>query len=355
MNKKMTISLVSGLTLSAIALYLAFKNVPVHELIDYLASINYFWIIPAVLVSLSSFALRAIRWQLILETAQKVSFWEAFHPMMIGFMLNCILPARVGEMARPGILQKRDALPFSTGLATVAAERLFDIIMLVVLFTVLLSTVQIDPALDITFGNHHLNGKTLETVGRGMLNVCGILIFGIISVSFDKTRKFITTAIMGIPSILFFVGPESKKNISRWISIHPVGIIENFADGFALVKNPKKIYICICLSLLIWSLQAFSFYIMSFGCPGINLSFLEIAAVMIILSFFIALPSAPGFWGLWEAGGVFALSLFGVFLKDAAGFTLANHAIQIFPVIIIGLISAVITGINIWQVSYNNS
>ena len=83
------------------------------------------------------------------------------------------------------------------------------------------------------------------------------------------------------------------------------------------------------------------------------LNFLEITAVMVIICFFIALPSVPGFWGLWEAGGIFALYLFGVNTAAAAGFTLANHAVQIFPVIIAGMISAAITGINIRDMSFN--
>jgi hypothetical protein len=73
---------------------------------------------------------------------------------------------------------------------------------------------------------------------------------------------------------------------------------------------------------------------------------------MVIICLFIALPSVPGFWGVWEAGGVFAMSLFGVSTNAAAGFTLANHGVQVFPVIIVGLISAIITSVNIWQVSY---
>ena len=73
---------------------------------------------------------------------------------------------------------------------------------------------------------------------------------------------------------------------------------------------------------------------------------------MVVVCFFIALPSAPGFWGLWEAGGVFALALFGVPAKDAAGFTLVNHAVQMFPVILLGLLSALITSVNIWQLTY---
>ena len=101
--------------------------------------------------------------------------------------------------------------------------------------------------------------------------------------------------------------------------------------------------------------MACSYYVLTFGCPGIDLSLTEITLVMLIVIIFISLPSVPGFWGLWEAGGVFALSLFGIPLNDAAGFTLVNHFIQVVPVIIIGFISAVVIGINIIQVSYGET
>ena len=74
---------------------------------------------------------------------------------------------------------------------------------------------------------------------------------------------------------------------------------------------------------------------------------------MVIVCFFISLPSVPGFWGLWEAGGVFGLMIFGVSAKDAAGFTLANHVFQMVPVIVIGLISLVITGVSVVQLGSN--
>jgi uncharacterized membrane protein YbhN (UPF0104 family) len=74
---------------------------------------------------------------------------------------------------------------------------------------------------------------------------------------------------------------------------------------------------------------------------------------MVIICFFIALPSVPGWWGLWEAAGVFAMSLFGVSAKEAAGFTLANHALQVFPVIIVGLVSAMILSVDIRKISFD--
>jgi len=122
-----------------------------------------------------------------------------------------------------------------------------------------------------------------------------------------------------------------------------------------LVRNPVQLLSCIGMTLFIWALTALSYVIFAMGCPGISLSLLEFTTVMVIICFVIALPSVPGFWGLWEAGGVFALSIFGITEKDALGFTLANHATQIFPVIGIGLISALITSVNILQLSSTGS
>lgn len=355
MLKNTGISLILGLVISFLTLYLAFRNVPFNDLVIYFKSIDYIWIPPAVAVIMISFVLRVYRWKVILESAVKISFWQAFHPLMIGFMINCILPGRVGEVARPAILQKKENILFSTGLATVAAERVFDIIMLIVLFTALLATVQIDPNLDIVFGNYHLNRATLITVGKGTFKLLLLLVLGIVMVAFSRTRKGITGLILKLPAIFFIAGPEFKEKMRKNFCIPMVRFVENFSSGFMMLKDPAKICICTGLSIAIWGLAAFSYYLVALGCPGIGLSFAQITAVMVIICFFIALPSVPGYWGIWEAGGVFALLLFGISSKDAAGYTLANHAIQIFPVIVVGLISAMVTSVNILQVSYEKS
>lgn len=130
-SKKLTLSLLAGTVISAAALYFALRNVPLNRLGDYFSAINYLWAVPSVVMVVLCFLLRALRWQVILGSNRKIGFWRAYHPMMIGFLINCVLPGRVGEVARPIILQRKEAVPFSTGLATVAAERVFDIGMLV--------------------------------------------------------------------------------------------------------------------------------------------------------------------------------------------------------------------------------
>jgi len=353
MNKKMTISFIVGLAISAAALYFAFQNVPVRDLLNYLASINYLWVLPALGLVMISFYLRAVRWQIILMSTQKITIGRAFHPMMIGFMINCVLPGRLGEIARPIILQRKEKVPFTTGLATVAAERIFDLCLLLLLFIVTISSVQISPDVNVAFGKYHLNRATLDIIFGGMLKLGFVLIAGIILITISKVRDFFYGIIRFAPNLIFFVGQDLKTAIQQKFCEPLIRIIENITQGFALIRYPKKIITCAILSFLIWGLLAFSYYIFSLGCPGINLTFIELSAVMLIICFFISLPSVPGWWGLWEAAGVFAMSLFGVSAKEAAGFTLANHALQVFPVIIVGLASAMILSVNIRQMSFN--
>lgn len=347
----MIISLVLGTVVSAITLYLAFRNVPFADLVAYLGTINYLWMIPATLVILISFMLRAVRWQIILRSARRVGFWEAHNPMMIGFMMNCVLPGRVGELARPILLRKQSKVPFTTGLATVAAERVFDLIMLTAFFAFVLATVPIDPELNMTFRNYQLNRDTLEMIATGMLRICFVFIIGIILVTIDYTRSLIQKTILRIPQLLSFGSVAVKNKIHDRLAVPLANITDNIASGFSLVRYPKSIALISMFTVMIWLLQAFSYYLMAQGCPGVHLSYLELSAVMVIVAFFIALPSVPGFWGLWEAGGVFAMTLFGVPGKEAAGFTLANHALQMLPVILVGFAAAIVTGVNILQVT----
>ncbi len=355
MRKKVAISLVLGIIISGLGLYLAFRNVPFSDLIAYLIGINYWWLLPATAVILFSFVLRTLRWQIILGVTQKLTFRQSFHPLMIGFMVNCILPGRVGEVARPLLLKKREKIPFTTGLATVAAERVFDIVLLIGFMAVILATIKIDPSIELAFGDYILNRETLEKISSGMLKLCVTMIVGIFLISFQTVQRFINHIIMECPHALLGTSPAFKEKIRQKICTPLKQIIENIATGLALAKHPKRLILSLVLSFLIWFLMAFSYYVIAMGCPGISVSFLEMMAVLVIICIFIALPSVPGFWGLWEAGGVFALSLFGIGASDAAGFTLVNHFVQVIPVIIIGLISTVTVGVNIVSLSYENA
>jgi len=352
LNRKLLISLAAGIVLSCAGFYLALRNVPVSDLVAYMGAIQYVWLIPAVFLGLFTFVLRALRWRIILSTSVDLSFSEAFHPMMTGFLINTILPGRVGEVARPAIINKRDKVPFTLGLSTIAAERVFDLVSLISLLGIVMSFVSIDPGFRITFKGYSLDRTTLDHITSAMTAICALLIAAIIAVSIPAVLDFAKKIISAMPSMLFFAGAQSKQKVYEKISIPLMGILDNISAGLSMVKYPKKIIACIIYSFLVWGLQACALYVMAKGCPGIDLTFTQLTAVFVILCFFIALPSVPGFWGLWEAGGVFGLALFGIGAKNAAGFALASHAVMMFPMMILGMISAMIIGVNILDVSF---
>jgi glycosyltransferase 2 family protein len=91
---------------------------------------NYFWIVLALFLSFLTYCLRAYRWKYTLEPlGYKPSFWNRYHSMMIGYLINMTIP-RAGEASRAAMLYRSDGVPFSASFGTIIAERTIDLIML---------------------------------------------------------------------------------------------------------------------------------------------------------------------------------------------------------------------------------
>ena len=345
LNKRTVLSLAVGIIFSAVALYFTFVNVPLSDLFDYMKEINYWWVIPSLLIAFLSYILRIWRWQIILHPVKKSGFWSVFHPMVIGFMLNCVFPGRVGEIARPAIYHKRENVEFTKVLATAGIERVFDALILLVFFMYILATVPMDPSISISFAGYHLTPGVLDGIWKMSMKISILLVAAVLFISIPFTRNLFNRAVLRSPDLLFFAQEPLRDRLRNGICRKITHIMDNFAVGFDIVKKPGILIMSLILSFVLWWLLGLSVYVLTFGYPGINVTFLEAFAMEIILCFFIMLPSVPGYWGLWEAGGVFALSMFGIATKEAAGFTLTYHFFHLIPVIIIGIVSALIIGI----------
>ncbi|MCF8111289.1 MAG: flippase-like domain-containing protein [Desulfobacteraceae bacterium] len=351
MKPRIFISLLAGAVLSGIGFYFAFRNVPMELLAESLAGVNFFWLLPGAVVGLFSFAVRAMRWRLILGSTLKLSFFSAFHPVMIAFMINSVLPGRIGELARPAIIKKQDNVPFTLGLTTIAAERFLDAITLILLFAWVIATVHIDPGLEAGFRGHRFDRQTLENLSAALVRLCIIAAAVIAAVSIPAVERFLKKIITKTPFVVLPPKSRLARKMHQKISIPLVSVLDNILAGISMVKQPVMLFMCVFYSFAIWLLQAFALYVLAMGFAGISLGFAEMTSVFIIICFFIMLPSVPGYWGLWEAGGVFAMALFGVTSNLAAGFSIVSHVMLIIPVIITGVFSAVVTGVNILKIA----
>ncbi len=350
MNRNIWISLAAGVLLSVLGFYFAFRNVPLERLIQSMAGIHYSWLAAGAAVGLFSFGVRALRWQLILGASRRLPFMSVYHPLMIAFMINTVMPGRIGEIARPVIIKKQENVPFTLGVTTVIAERIFDMITLVALFAWVMAFVQIDPDLEITFRKWQLDREALETIAHGLSRVCAAATVLLAALSLPVVQRFLTSLVLGTPRRLLKNHPSAARKFEEKVSTPIVRGIEHMGAGLSMIRRPLRLMLCLGYSLVIWLMQAFALHLASFAFPAINLGFSQVMVVFVIICFFIILPSVPGFWGIWEAGSVFGLALFGVGKDNAAGFSLVSHAMLLFPVMVAGLISAVATGVNILSV-----
>ena len=144
-NIKSIIKFVVFLSIGLGLLALAFVNLDLDydKVMNGFKSANYFWIGMALLVSVLSHFLRAIRWNQMLEPmGTKPSAIHAFNAVMIGYLFNFAIP-RMGEVSRCGVLNRTDKIPINQSLGTVVVERVFDMIILLVV-TALVLLLQFD-------------------------------------------------------------------------------------------------------------------------------------------------------------------------------------------------------------------
>src|SRR5690606_15468982 len=115
-----------------------------------LATARYGYLALAALCIIAFMLLRAVRWRFMLNSGRTdnrgVSYSKVFHIQNIGYMLNNLLPFRLGDVARAVLIGNVPPLSISQGISTMVVERLFDLLFMVILFPFTLVAVTTLPA-----------------------------------------------------------------------------------------------------------------------------------------------------------------------------------------------------------------
>ncbi|MBI4811447.1 MAG: flippase-like domain-containing protein, partial [Ignavibacteriales bacterium] len=121
-----------SISLTIFFLYFAFRGTDIQSLISILSQANYGWALAMLPPLIISHLFRAWRWEYLLRPVKKgLKFRNLFSSMMVGYMLNNVLP-RIGELARPYAIGKLEGISRSAALGTVFIERIFDILSFMV-------------------------------------------------------------------------------------------------------------------------------------------------------------------------------------------------------------------------------
>jgi len=278
-----------------------------EELILALESANYPLIIAAAFLNGFTFIPRAYRWRLLLKPLKNTRFGNAFGSLSIGFMANSILPARGGEFIRAFAISHTEHISKSVSFATILVERVIDLITLI-LFLLIFSRLI------------HYNTIVSKIFWATLILTISIIIFLIILKIYPKTINIFVSLSPG----------KFKEKIKKFL--------EAFIKGLGILSDLKILLYIFLQSLFIWYCFAIVYYVL-FISFGFQLSLGAAFAVVAICSLGISIPSSPGFIGTYHYFVVLSLSLFGIPKSSALSFSIIAWAVNILPVVIIGLVA----------------
>ncbi|KPK35945.1 MAG: hypothetical protein AMK70_04140 [Nitrospira bacterium SG8_35_1] len=322
MNKK---HLTIGLVIIALSSYYAFKNVSIADLAEALRTVKYIYLIPAVLLVATTFLFRAMRWHYLVSSVKNVKTSRLFSPMMIGFMGN-ILPARAGEFIRAYLLGKKENVTFSAAFATIFVERLFDML----LFLMLLVGVIFFSADTFAQGE---NGESQKLMGYmikfgwvSFIGSLGIFLFSVLlQYKNDWAMKIVEFCTKPLPE-------KWREKI--------YGIVQSFTEGLSILKDVKGFLAALVLSFLVWISMVLTYYPihLAFGITDLPMV-TSVLVVSLTIGIFISLFPTPGFLGAFQAACVVALhDVFGVSKAVAASYGIIAWLVAMGFIIAVGSI-----------------
>jgi hypothetical protein len=305
MKKKLAI----GILISLVFLYLAFRKVNYSDLWLALKGANYWYIVPNMILVVLSMWMRAVRWKFMVNPIKKVGLSRLYHSVMIGFMANNVLPARLGEIVRAYSLGAKENISKSATFATIVVERVFDGFSLLFIFW-----------LSLFFSPYPgVIKKASNLFLLANLAILALLVF--IEIKQEPTLKFFNFFLRFLPNKI-----SSRVN----------QILEKFIGGLKVFRDLPSLIWILVWSILIWVVIGISnyFIFLAFGLhPSVYASFILLG----IVSVAVMLPSSPGYVGVFHYACVVSFQI----LKLPAGisqpFSIILHASQYIPVTLLGL------------------
>jgi uncharacterized protein (TIRG00374 family) len=266
-------------------------------------------IVPTAWLSLF-FILRAYRWQRLVQPLEALPVRPFFYATLIGFMANDILPLRAGELVRAYALSHLTSVRLTTALATTVLERLWDAIIIGLLFVWVLPRFPLP--------------DWLAQTNMIILTICLVCLVG-----------------------GWWLARREEGVQLAWLPERLAALAQHFVEGLRALQNVSLVVQIALMSLIMWLSVAVYYWLLLWAC-GIVLPLEAGLVLMLVTAFGVALPAAPGFVGTFQYATILGLSLFSIPKEEALGFSIIAHLAQLIPVIVAGLITLARSGLPLW-------
>ncbi len=302
-----------GLLISVVALWLVLRNVKLQSFSDALALVSPASLFLVIALYLLSLVFRAFCWQTLLQ--RKAPFTRVLFVLCEGYLLNNLLPLRVGELGRAALLGRDEGLGVFRVLSTIVVERAYD---MAIAASLVLGTIPLVLNMD--------SSRPLA------ISILGLVILGLFVLYWMARYR---DRVQGLVTKL----GNRFEFINKWVTPKLGAVL----DGFAVLTRPEFFAISLGMMLLSWgAIILEEFIILRSLVPQAPLWW--VGFVMSAAALGAAVPSAPAALGVFEGFTVGALSLLGVDPAKGLAFALLAHLISFTFSNILGVIGLVREG-----------
>lgn len=308
------------LGLGVLLLWLSFRKLDMSEVWSDIKKANYYWLILALAFAGVSHIFRALRWNLLINSLNyKTKLSTTFFAVMIGYLANTAVP-RMGELARCGVLSKKEKIPFNALFGTVISERLFDLISLVIILFLII-VFQINTLRDFL---NQIFGPFFESVFSNLENI--LLFAGVI--------------ILSVGALIFFALAFRKalRKLPYYQKIK--SFLTGLIDGVKTIMRLRKKWLFLFYSFMIWLLYAIMVYLPVLMLPETSdLTFINGLTILAIGSLGIVAPVPGGIGAYHFIVKAVLVELYSIGGNAAGSFAAITHAGQTILNVIVGSLS----------------
>jgi uncharacterized protein (TIRG00374 family) len=283
-----------GIGISVVALALVVRSVDLGVVWETIRRAEARWLLLLILFIVADIALRAIRWRVLLGPVAVVPFRTTLASLLVGYLANNILPARLGEIVRSHDLGARAGLSRSTILGTIVVERVVDTLVVVVIAAIAILVLSV-------------RGIVASAVLAG-LAVTGLLVVGIA---------------VGIVAHRLPGAERVTAVIARRPRIH--GALVRLRTGLAIASDVPTMATAVMLSIGSWSCTVLAFAAAA-QAVGVEPTIGQAALLAAGTNLATAIPAAPGYVGTFELAAVTIAASVGIQRESALAFAVLVHA-----------------------------
>jgi uncharacterized protein (TIRG00374 family) len=305
---KRHVQLGAGVAVSLVGLWLAFRGLGLAEVGRALAGARYWLLVPALALYFAGVWVRAVRWRRLLLPVANVPSGRLFPVVVIGYMANDVLPARLGELVRCYVLRRREGVPTSTALGTVLLERVMDGLTMLAFMALALPFLPFSAA--------------LYRLLAGAAAVFGTAVAVLVLLA---TRPVLAARVAEATTRFLPVGPRDRLR----------GVALSFFGGLAALGGVGVTLRVFALSCAAWLLEAGMYFLLMFAFP-LTPSFPLAVLTTAVANLGTLIPSAPGYVGVFDFLGRSVLGQLGVPPATALAYVVVVHAALVLPVTLLG-------------------